>query len=154
MYTFVSILEPAQDLGKWEINILIKNPEIVFVADMTRNDAPALVITTQCEICCKGDPESNTVTAAIKDLQVRACPFLPAKRKGKITTVSSLSNSITSYLGVTVTSSGSNCLLPSLVHDNSNFLSNGGQKLECCCIFPDSLHLEEHSKELVSSLHF
>ncbi|KAM7329987.1 hypothetical protein ACRRTK_011600 [Alexandromys fortis] len=62
--------EPAQDLGKWEINILIKNPEIVFVADMTRNDAPALVITTQCEICCKGDPESNTVTAAIKDLQV------------------------------------------------------------------------------------
>lgn len=79
--------EPAQDLGKWEINILIKNPEIVFVADMTRNDAPALVITTQCEICCKGDPEGSTVTAAIKDLQVRACPFLPAKRKGKITTV-------------------------------------------------------------------
>ncbi|XP_028730709.1 vacuolar protein sorting-associated protein 13A isoform X2 [Peromyscus leucopus] len=78
---------PVQDLGKWEMNILIKNPEIVFVADMTRNDAPALVITTQCEICCKGDPESNTVTAAIKDLQVRACPFLPIKRKGKITTV-------------------------------------------------------------------
>ncbi|XP_076416840.1 intermembrane lipid transfer protein VPS13A isoform X2 [Peromyscus maniculatus bairdii] len=78
---------PVQNLGKWEMNILIKNPEIVFVADMTRNDAPALVITTQCEICCKGDPESNTVTAAIKDLQVRACPFLPIKRKGKITTV-------------------------------------------------------------------
>ncbi|KAL1788927.1 vacuolar protein sorting-associated protein 13A [Sigmodon hispidus] len=76
-----------QDIGKWEINILIKNPEIVFVADMTSNDAPALVITTQCEVCCKGDPESNTVTGAIKDLQVRACPFLPVKRKGKITTV-------------------------------------------------------------------
>nr|XP_045011553.1 vacuolar protein sorting-associated protein 13A isoform X2 [Jaculus jaculus] len=78
---------PVQELGKWEINILIKNPEIVFVADMTRNDAPAFVITTQCEICCKGDLESSTVTAAIKDLQVRACPFLPIKRKGKITTV-------------------------------------------------------------------
>uniref|UniRef100_A0A8C6HGY3 Vacuolar protein sorting 13A n=1 Tax=Mus spicilegus TaxID=10103 RepID=A0A8C6HGY3_MUSSI len=78
---------PAQELGKWEMNILIKNPEIVFVADMTRNDAPALVITTQCEICCKGEPTSNTVTAAIKDLQVRACPFLPVKRKGKVTTV-------------------------------------------------------------------
>uniref|UniRef100_A0A9L0SXN5 Vacuolar protein sorting 13 homolog A n=1 Tax=Equus caballus TaxID=9796 RepID=A0A9L0SXN5_HORSE len=78
---------PIQESVKWEINIIIKNPEIVFVADMTRNDAPALVITTQCEICWLGDLENNTMTAAIKDLQVRACPFLPVKRKGKITTV-------------------------------------------------------------------
>ncbi|XP_051002167.1 intermembrane lipid transfer protein VPS13A [Acomys russatus] len=78
---------PVQELGKWEVNILIKNPEIVFVADMTKNDAPALVITTQCEICFKGEPENSTMTAAIKDLQVRACPFLPVKRKGKVTTV-------------------------------------------------------------------
>lgn len=74
------------------MNILIKNPEIVFVADMTRNDAPALVITTQCEICWKGDLENNTMTAAIKDLQMRACPFLPDKRKDRITTVSLLFN--------------------------------------------------------------
>lgn len=72
------------------MNITIKNPEIVFVADMTRNDAPALVITTQCEIYWLGDFENDTMTAAIKDLQVRACPFLPVKRKGKITTVSFL----------------------------------------------------------------
>ncbi|XP_060243155.1 intermembrane lipid transfer protein VPS13A isoform X1 [Meriones unguiculatus] len=78
---------PVQELGKSEMNILIKNPEIVFVADMTTNDAPALVITMQCEICYKDEPESNTMTAAIKDLQVRACPFLPVKRKGKVTTV-------------------------------------------------------------------
>ncbi|XP_036886237.1 vacuolar protein sorting-associated protein 13A isoform X1 [Sturnira hondurensis] len=78
---------PVQEQEKWEINIIIKNPEIVFVADMTRNDAPALVVTTQCEICWKGDLENNTMTAAIKDLQMRACPFLPDKRKDKITTV-------------------------------------------------------------------
>uniref|UniRef100_A0A8C5VNQ9 Vacuolar protein sorting 13 homolog A n=1 Tax=Microcebus murinus TaxID=30608 RepID=A0A8C5VNQ9_MICMU len=78
---------PIQESDKWEMNIIIKNPEIVFVADMTRNDAPALVITTQCEICYKGDLQNSTMTAAIKDLQVRACPFLPVKRKGKITTV-------------------------------------------------------------------
>ncbi|KAM7093260.1 intermembrane lipid transfer protein VPS13A isoform 6-T6 [Molossus nigricans] len=78
---------PTQVQEKWEINIIIKNPEIVFVADMTRNDAPALVITTQCEICCKGDLENNTMTAAIKDLQMKACPFLPVKRKDRITTV-------------------------------------------------------------------
>ncbi|XP_070650344.1 intermembrane lipid transfer protein VPS13A [Bos indicus] len=78
---------PKQQSEKWEMNITIKNPEIVFVADMTRNDAPALVITTQCEIYWLGDFENDTMTAAIKDLQVRACPFLPVKRKGKITTV-------------------------------------------------------------------
>ncbi|XP_054980004.1 intermembrane lipid transfer protein VPS13A [Sorex araneus] len=79
--------EEAPASGKWEINIMIKNPEIVFVADMTRSDAPALVITTQCEVCCKGDIENSTMTAAIKDLQIRACSFLPVKRKGRITTV-------------------------------------------------------------------
>lgn len=78
---------PVQVQDKWETNIIIKNPEIVFVADMTRNDAPALVITTQCEICFKNDLENYTMTAAIKDLQMRACPFLPVKRKGKVTTV-------------------------------------------------------------------
>ncbi|KAM6169962.1 intermembrane lipid transfer protein VPS13A [Rhynchocyon petersi] len=78
---------PVEDSGKWEFNFMIKNPEIVFVADMTRNDAPALVLTTQCEICWKGDLENDRMTAAIKDLQVRACPFLPVKRKGNITTV-------------------------------------------------------------------
>ncbi|XP_043819430.1 vacuolar protein sorting-associated protein 13A isoform X1 [Dromiciops gliroides] len=72
---------------KWEMNILIKNPEIVFVADMSKHDAPALVVTTQCEICWKWSPLLDTITAAIKDLQVRACPFLPGKREGKVTTV-------------------------------------------------------------------
>ncbi|XP_074052805.1 intermembrane lipid transfer protein VPS13A isoform X2 [Macrotis lagotis] len=72
---------------KWVMNILIKNPEIVFVADLSRHDAPSLVVTTQCEICWKWTPFLNTVTAAIKDLQVRACPFLPGKRDGKVTTV-------------------------------------------------------------------
>ncbi|XP_049752971.1 intermembrane lipid transfer protein VPS13A isoform X1 [Elephas maximus indicus] len=78
---------PVAEPEKWEINVMIKNPEFVFVADMTRNDAPALVITTQCEICWKGDLENETMTAAIKDFQVRACPFLPVKRKGNVTTV-------------------------------------------------------------------
>ncbi|XP_004383340.1 intermembrane lipid transfer protein VPS13A isoform X1 [Trichechus manatus latirostris] len=78
---------PVGQSEKWEINTMIKNPEFVFVADMTRNDAPALVITTQCEICWKGELENNTMTAAIKDFQVKACPFLPVKRKDNVTTV-------------------------------------------------------------------
>uniref|UniRef100_A0A8D0KYS1 Vacuolar protein sorting 13 homolog A n=1 Tax=Strix occidentalis caurina TaxID=311401 RepID=A0A8D0KYS1_STROC len=70
-----------------EMNIVVKNPEIVFVADLTRSDAPALVVTTQCEVFIKNSPERYSMTAAVKEIQMKACPFLPEKRKGNITTV-------------------------------------------------------------------
>uniref|UniRef100_A0A669Q3C3 Vacuolar protein sorting 13 homolog A n=1 Tax=Phasianus colchicus TaxID=9054 RepID=A0A669Q3C3_PHACC len=65
----------------------LKEQEIVFVADLTRSDAPALVVTAQCEVFIKNTPERYSMTAAVKEIQVRACPFLPEKRKGNVTTV-------------------------------------------------------------------
>lgn len=56
------------------MNILVRNPEIVFVADLTRADAPALVMTTQCEVVMKSGAEGSQMTAVIKDLKV--CLFL------------------------------------------------------------------------------
>uniref|UniRef100_A0A8D0CMI8 Vacuolar protein sorting 13 homolog A n=1 Tax=Scleropages formosus TaxID=113540 RepID=A0A8D0CMI8_SCLFO len=70
-----------------EMNVVVKNPEIVFVADLTRANAPALVVTTQCELIMKSDPETQKMTAAIRDLKVVACPFLRESRKNNITTV-------------------------------------------------------------------
>uniref|UniRef100_A0A672UD78 Vacuolar protein sorting 13 homolog A n=1 Tax=Strigops habroptila TaxID=2489341 RepID=A0A672UD78_STRHB len=78
---------PVQPISTMEMNIVVKNPEIVFVADLTRSDAPALVVTTQCEVFIKNSPERYSMTAAVKELQMRACPFLPEERKGNITTV-------------------------------------------------------------------
>ncbi|NXY44196.1 VP13A protein, partial [Ceuthmochares aereus] len=78
---------PVQPVTTMEMNIIVKNPEIVFVADLTRSDAPALVVTTQCEVFIKNSPEKYSMTAAVKEIQVKACPFLPEKRKGNITTV-------------------------------------------------------------------
>ncbi|KAJ1206563.1 hypothetical protein NDU88_001966 [Pleurodeles waltl] len=78
---------PVQPVSKMEMNIVVKNPEIVFVADLTRGDAPALVLTTQCELCIKNSPEEQLMTAAVRDLHMKACPFLPEKRMGNITTV-------------------------------------------------------------------
>ncbi|KAM6110029.1 LOW QUALITY PROTEIN: intermembrane lipid transfer protein VPS13A [Phoenicopterus ruber ruber] len=78
---------PVQPVSTMEMNIVVKNPEIVFVADLTRSDAPALVVTTQCEVFIKNSPERNSMTAAVKEIQMKACPFLPEKRKGNITTV-------------------------------------------------------------------
>lgn len=70
-----------------EINVVIKNPEIVFVADLTRSDAPALVVTAQCEVSMKTGPEMSKITAAVKGIQMTACPFLPDARKDNITMV-------------------------------------------------------------------
>ncbi|NWV17170.1 VP13A protein, partial [Origma solitaria] len=78
---------PVQPVSTMEMNIVVKNPEIVFVADLTRSDAPALVVTTQCEVFMKNSPERHNMTAAVKEIQVKACPFLPEERKGNITTV-------------------------------------------------------------------
>uniref|UniRef100_A0A8B9RG09 Vacuolar protein sorting 13 homolog A n=1 Tax=Astyanax mexicanus TaxID=7994 RepID=A0A8B9RG09_ASTMX len=73
--------------SKMEMNIVVKNPEIVFVADLTRADAPALVMTTQCELLMKSDPNSQQMTAAITDLKVVACPFVHKQQDSNITTV-------------------------------------------------------------------
>ncbi|NXA14439.1 VP13A protein, partial [Sapayoa aenigma] len=77
----------VQPVSTMEMNIVVKNPEIVFVADLTRSDAPALVVTTQCEVFIKNSPEKYNMTAAVKEIQMKACPFLPEERKGNITTV-------------------------------------------------------------------
>uniref|UniRef100_A0A8C4FH35 Vacuolar protein sorting 13 homolog A n=1 Tax=Dicentrarchus labrax TaxID=13489 RepID=A0A8C4FH35_DICLA len=74
-------------VSKTEMNVLVRNPEIVFVADLTRADAPALVMTTQCELVMKSGAEGSQMTAVIKDLKVLACPFLREKRKNNVTTV-------------------------------------------------------------------
>uniref|UniRef100_A0A663N308 Vacuolar protein sorting 13 homolog A n=1 Tax=Athene cunicularia TaxID=194338 RepID=A0A663N308_ATHCN len=78
---------PVQPVSTIEMNVVVKNPEIVFVADLTRSDAPALVVTTQCEVFIKNSPERYSMTAAVKEIQMKACPFLPEKRKGNVTTV-------------------------------------------------------------------
>lgn len=52
------------------MNVVVRNPEIVFVADLTRADALALVMTTQCELVMKSDAESSRMAAIIQDLKV------------------------------------------------------------------------------------
>ncbi|XP_067886095.1 vacuolar protein sorting-associated protein 13A [Heterodontus francisci] len=78
---------PSQTISKMELCVHIQNPEITFVADLTRADAPSLVVTAQCEADINNDPEVQQITAAVKDLKVMACPFLKEKRKNQVTTV-------------------------------------------------------------------
>ncbi|XP_053480404.1 vacuolar protein sorting-associated protein 13A isoform X2 [Ictalurus furcatus] len=79
---------PAQSaLAKTEMNVMVKNPEIVFVADLSRADAPALVMTTQCELTMKNDSAGQLMTAGITDLKVVACPFVRGTDESNVTTV-------------------------------------------------------------------
>ncbi len=85
---FPLLVVPAVPVvAKIEMNIVVKNPEIVFVADLTRAEAPALVMTTQCELVIKNEPSGQSLTAAISDLKVVACPLLREKREHNVTTV-------------------------------------------------------------------
>ncbi|XP_068616831.1 intermembrane lipid transfer protein VPS13A [Brachionichthys hirsutus] len=78
---------PVTAPSKTEMNVVVRNPEIVFVADLTRADAPALVMTTECELVMKSGAEGSQTIAEIKELKVVACPFLPEKRINNVTPV-------------------------------------------------------------------
>lgn len=88
MFKTCSTAAPAQPVvAKTEMNVIVKNPEIVFVADLSRADAPALVMTTQCELVMKSDAAGQFMTATITDLKVVACPFVHGEDESNITTV-------------------------------------------------------------------
>lgn len=69
MLYFLLFTAPAA-VSKTDISVVVRNPEIVFVADLTRADAPALVMTTQCELVMKSGAEGSQMTSVIKDLKV------------------------------------------------------------------------------------
>lgn len=66
----------------------ITDPEVVFVASLSRADAPALSASFQCKLCVSASGLEQVTEASIKDLRVLACPFLREKRGQTITTVS------------------------------------------------------------------
>lgn len=68
----------------------IMDPEIVFVANLTKADAPALAASFQCSFMLSGGSEAQQMTARVLDLRVLACPFLRGTAKKNVTTVSPL----------------------------------------------------------------
>lgn len=71
----------ADVMSKTEISLLLRNPDIVFVADLTRADAPALVMSTQCELLMKSCAEGSQITAVINDLKVRSGKYIILRKK-------------------------------------------------------------------------
>nr|XP_020640413.1 vacuolar protein sorting-associated protein 13C isoform X1 [Pogona vitticeps] len=65
----------------------ILDPEIVFVANLTKADAPALAASFQCDFTLSSGPLAQRMTAQVLDLKVLACPFLHSKVEKNVTTV-------------------------------------------------------------------
>uniref|UniRef100_A0A8C0J913 Vacuolar protein sorting 13 homolog C n=1 Tax=Chelonoidis abingdonii TaxID=106734 RepID=A0A8C0J913_CHEAB len=69
------------------VKAVILDPEIVFVANLTKADAPALKASFQCDCSLSSDKLVQRMTAQVKDVKVLACAFLREKQDKNITTV-------------------------------------------------------------------
>ncbi|MBZ3889115.1 Vacuolar protein sorting-associated protein 13C [Sciurus carolinensis] len=70
------------------LKAMITDPEVVFVANLTKADAPALTASFQCNLSLSTSELEQMMEASVRDLKVLACPFLREKRGENITTIS------------------------------------------------------------------
>ncbi|XP_075387538.1 intermembrane lipid transfer protein VPS13C isoform X2 [Tenrec ecaudatus] len=69
------------------LKAMIIDPEVVFVANLTKADAPALMASFQCNLSLSTSKLEQRMDASVRELKVLACPFLGEKRGKNITTV-------------------------------------------------------------------
>uniref|UniRef100_A0A8I5ZMR7 Vacuolar protein sorting 13 homolog C n=1 Tax=Rattus norvegicus TaxID=10116 RepID=A0A8I5ZMR7_RAT len=69
------------------LKAMITDPEVVFVANLTKADAPALTASFQCNLSLSTSKLEQMMEASVRDLKVLACPFLRERRGKSVTTV-------------------------------------------------------------------
>ncbi|XP_069723155.1 intermembrane lipid transfer protein VPS13C isoform X2 [Phaenicophaeus curvirostris] len=69
------------------VKAVVMDPEIVFVANLTNADAPALKVSFQCDFSLTSEKAVQRMTAQVKGFQVLACAFLKEKQDKNVTTV-------------------------------------------------------------------
>ncbi|KAL4641944.1 vacuolar protein sorting-associated protein 13C isoform X1 [Arapaima gigas] len=83
-----SSLEPKASLvPKTTVRAVIVDPEVVFVANLMKADAPAMVASFQCDFCLVSEDDTQKMRANLKELKVLASPFLRSKKDKAVTTV-------------------------------------------------------------------
>lgn len=67
---------------------VVLDPEVVFVANLMKADAPALLASFQCDVTLQTEVDSSQIMRAnLRELKVQACPFIRNKDDKTITTV-------------------------------------------------------------------
>ncbi|XP_055010645.1 LOW QUALITY PROTEIN: intermembrane lipid transfer protein VPS13C [Boleophthalmus pectinirostris] len=70
------------------LRAVVVDPEVVFVASLMKADAPALVVSFQCDCSVQTTAEGGqNMTARLRELRVLACPFIRGKNDTAVTTV-------------------------------------------------------------------
>uniref|UniRef100_A0A3B1ISC6 Vacuolar protein sorting 13 homolog C n=1 Tax=Astyanax mexicanus TaxID=7994 RepID=A0A3B1ISC6_ASTMX len=64
---------------KMVLRMVVVDPEVVFVANLMKADAPALVASFQCDFRFDSQEETQLMKANVKDFKVLACPFIRTK---------------------------------------------------------------------------
>ncbi|XP_021333517.2 intermembrane lipid transfer protein VPS13C isoform X4 [Danio rerio] len=75
---------PAQ---RTKLRAVVVDPEVVFVANLMKADAPALVASFQCDFSLLSEEAGQTMKANVRSLKVLACPFIRAEGDIAVTTV-------------------------------------------------------------------
>ncbi|KAL1007735.1 hypothetical protein UPYG_G00090880 [Umbra pygmaea] len=76
------------------LRAVVVDPEVVFVANLMKADAPALVASFQCDFNLTLEPNAGprapggqSIRANLRELKVLACPFIRTKETKAVTTV-------------------------------------------------------------------
>lgn len=70
-----------------KLRAVVVDPEVVFVANLMKADAPALVASFQCDFNLLSEEAGQAMKAQVKSLKVLACPFIRAEGDKAVTTV-------------------------------------------------------------------
>lgn len=71
-----------------KLRAVVVDPEIVFVANLMKADAPALVASFQCDFTLQAEDDgTQNMRSNLRDLKVLACPFICNKEDKAVTTV-------------------------------------------------------------------
>uniref|UniRef100_A0A8C1KKI0 Vacuolar protein sorting 13 homolog C n=1 Tax=Cyprinus carpio TaxID=7962 RepID=A0A8C1KKI0_CYPCA len=74
-------------LKKTRLRAVVVDPEVVFVANLMKADAPALVASFQCDFSLLSEDTAQAMKANIRSLKVLACPFIRTEGDKAETTV-------------------------------------------------------------------
>jgi len=90
--TVLLVFTEAPFRPNMKVKAVIMDPEIVFVANLTSADAPALKVSFQCDFSLTSGKHAQRMTAQVKDFKVLACAFLREKQDRSVTKVCYITN--------------------------------------------------------------
>ncbi|GAA6110095.1 vacuolar protein sorting-associated protein 13C isoform X2 [Tachysurus ichikawai] len=72
---------------KKTLHVVVIDPEVVFVANLMKADAPALVASFQCDFSLRSNEADQVIKVNLKSFKILACPFIRNKDSKAVTTV-------------------------------------------------------------------